>query len=175
MRIDQEVARLYDRFGNRNPEDWARGLGIHLYERSDFHQLMGMFAVISDRPCIFLNGALREEERRMVLAHELGHALLHRGEAGLVDLAAFTLFSTSNRMEYEANVFAAHLLIEEAEVLRLAQEGADLPVMAHRLGVDINLLLIKLYEMWKKGFPIPAPDLPPADFLQYGRQERPSE
>lgn len=72
----------------------------------------------------------------------------------------------TDREEYEANVFAAHLLLDEAEVHRLAEEGYDIVSLAKMLHTDINLLLIKLHEMQKKGYAMRLPEKPRANFLE---------
>jgi len=54
----------------------------------------------------------------MVLAHEIGHDQLHRKEC--VNGASFhesRIFSPLNHYEIEANIFAAHLLIPDDEVI----------------------------------------------------------
>ncbi|MDR2570948.1 MAG: hypothetical protein LBD23_11765, partial [Oscillospiraceae bacterium] len=54
--------------------------------------------------------------------------------------------------EYEANVFAADILLDDDEVFDLMKKGYDESQVARWLGVNINLLLIKLHEMNKRGF-----------------------
>lgn len=49
--------------------------------------------------------------------------------------------------EYEANAFAAHILLENDEVYTLAKQGYDVVSIAKILDADINLMLIKLQEM----------------------------
>lgn len=60
---------------------------------------------------IFLNENMPEHERRMVMAHELGHAILHRKE-NCYFIRNKTLLLNS-KTEIEANTFAAELLIPD--------------------------------------------------------------
>lgn len=166
MLIEERVTQLKNEYHTHDPEEIIRAMGIRLYERSDFHQLSGMAARVAGKPCIFINASLEEPRRRMILAHELGHTLLHEGEEdGLRDIAPFTLLNMTEREEYEANVFAAHLLLEEEEVRTLSNEGYDIVTMAKMLSTDINLLLVKLHEMQKKGYRMHLPERPHANFL----------
>lgn len=163
--IQEQVEELIRQYGTRDPDELAACLGIHIYERSDFHQLLGMYAVLDGRRCIFLNANIDEGQRRMILSHEIGHDRLHQEEGQRQGLFEFTLFNMTRRNEYEANVFAAHLLLEDEEVHSLAMEGRDVVSIARLFKVDINLLLIKLVEMKKKGYPMRRQELPDPDFL----------
>ena len=58
---------------------------------------------------IFLSNQLQNQELNLVMAHELGHALLDR-KANCYFIRNKTLFLNS-RIELRANLFAAHLLI----------------------------------------------------------------
>lgn len=60
---------------------------------------------------IFLSNQLDREELRLVMAHELGHALLDR-KANCYFIRNKTLLLVS-KLERRANLFAAHLLISE--------------------------------------------------------------
>lgn len=170
MDIEAEVEKLCQEFQTRDPDQLAEGLGLHIYEREDFNQLLGMYVVVCGRPCIFLKAGMDPGTRKMVLAHELGHVTLHQAERKAADIVPFTLFHMTERPEYEANIFAAHLLLDEEEIESLAKEGYDLVQMAQSLGVDINLLLIKLVEMRKKGYPWKDLGLPRSDYL--GRKKK---
>lgn len=52
-----------------------------------------------------------------------------------------------DRTEYEANTFAAHLLIDDDELIDLLKRGRDCFSVAMILNVNPNLLNIKLSDM----------------------------
>ncbi len=166
MNIEGIVDQLKEKYGTGDPDILACAMGVHIYEREDFTRLLGMSAKVGGRSCIFLNAGMESQERRIVLAHELGHTVLHEEEEGISGVIQFTLFNTNDRTEYEANVFAAHLLLDEKDIEDLAGDGYDAPDIAKSLNVDINLLLIKLHEMQKKGWKMNPTDTPRADFLR---------
>ena len=104
--------------------------------------------------------------QRMTCAHELGHILLHKDIlAGNVPLLEYELFDIRNSTEYEANVFAADLLIDEAELNELVMEGGDVVSIASALDINVNLLLIKLIEMRRDGKELQVPFTPERGFL----------
>lgn len=53
--------------------------------------------------------------------------------------------------EYEANAFAAHLIIDDDDIYSMSKEKYDVVQMAKMLNVNINLVLIKLQELNKLG------------------------
>lgn len=163
MEIACVVKDLIQKYQTRDVRELSEALGIKLYFREDFDRLLGMYAVIAKRRCVFLNANMSEIDTKMVLAHEIGHDILHRGEEE--DFAEFTLFRIKNEREYEANIFAAHLLLDDEAVLQLAREGGDVFSIAQILEVDVNLLLIKLHEMKRNGEDLPYRELPPRDFM----------
>jgi len=97
------------------------------------------------QPYIVINDNLPYEVQLIVAAHELGHDRLHRAFAKDYALQEFVLYDMKSRPEYEANVFAAELLIDTDEVLKLAREGFDQEQIAGQLKTDINLIGIKMF------------------------------
>ncbi len=170
MDIQGTVNFLQNQYGTKDPDELAACLDLHIYERSDFKHLLGMYAVVEGRRCVFLNANIDEVQRKLILAHEIGHDQLHQKEAAAQGLVEFTLFDMTSRGEYEANVFAAHLLLDDQEIHDLAKEGYDVVSIAQMLKVNINLLLIKLHEMKKMGYEISEQEIPDKNFLKGTRR-----
>jgi len=114
--------------------------------------LKGMYKVIERNRYMFINANLRERVQRVVCAHELGHDALHRELAANSALKEFMLYDMATRPEYEANVFAAEILLDDNEIYSMIKNGCDLPNIAGEFNTDYNLLLIKMNEMTKKGY-----------------------
>lgn len=93
----------------RDPFKIADQLGV-LYQIGDC-EFDGCYMFLKNRRYIFLSDRLDRDELQLVMAHELGHALLDRKQ-NCYFLRNKTLFSIS-RFERRANMFAAHLLINE--------------------------------------------------------------
>lgn len=94
---------------------------------------------------------------RMVCAHELGHDVLHRDIAKGEGLKEFVIFNMKDTTEYEANAFAAHLIIDDDDIYSMSKDKYDVVQMAKMLNVNINLVLIKLQELNKLGYDFRVP------------------
>jgi Predicted Zn peptidase len=133
---------LTKRCNSRDPFVVARTLGVRVLLVDDFVNLKGMYRVIKRSRFIFINAALDKSMRRIVCAHELGHDALHREAARKDTVQDTMLFGVDSRQEYEANLFAAHLLIDSDEVLGLAKRGYTSQYIAATLCTDVNLISI---------------------------------
>lgn len=163
--IIHKKAQALRNLNEGNLMDLADRIGLHVYLRSDFDKLYGMYVIVQRRRCIFLNANLNEWETDWVLAHEIGHDQLHRELAGQDGLQDLVLMDMKSKPEYEANAFAAHLLIGDEAIDELLCQGATLQEMAQNLYVPIELVQIKLREMVKLGKDYRLPDAPRADFI----------
>ena len=165
-RYIHNVARqLVRRYGTRDPFQIAEELGIHVEYDYDFDRLKGMYTIIDRSRFIIINGNLNERDRRVVCAHELGHDRLHRHFAKTAALQEFMLYDMKSRPEYEANIFAGELLIDDNEILALVEDGYDICQIASELDEDMNLILIKIDELRKQGHDLRVSHRPAADFL----------
>lgn len=158
--------KLFRTYKTRDPFAIAEELGITVQFRTDFKRLKGAFRVLARNSFIFINANLSEEMQRLVCAHELGHALLHRqlglGKDGLLE---FEIFDIKTQCEYDANVFASTLLLDDEEILEAVQDGYDVVQTAQMMGTNVNLILLKLNEMNSKGYELRLPYEPSCDFL----------
>ena len=62
---------------------------------------------------VMISSFLSEEEKMIVAAHELGHIILHRSQLKMAPMQDDTLYNMTDNTEYQANLFAADLLIED--------------------------------------------------------------
>ena len=109
--------------------------------------LKGFYLLLEDIPFIVLNRALPEPVLRIVCAHEFGHHLLHRELAGTTVFNEYELYQMENRLEREANLFAAYLLIPDSAVDAFRapeQRGRSVGETARLLGTTEELFAIRL-------------------------------
>lgn len=150
--IIEKAERLTARYRTRNPYTIAGQLGIYVLNFDTPGTLKGMYSVIKRSRFIFVNESLDDELRRFVCAHELGHDLLHRKLIGQTPMSDTNLYGNSSRMEYEANVFAAALLVDRKKVLKCAVSGRTGAEIAALLHVDVNLISIMIDQLIREGY-----------------------
>ena len=130
----------------------AEDNGINVIYCDDCQHLLGMYCCKWKHRYIFLNSRMDEHTAHMVIAHEIGHDKLHR-ELGKKGLQEFSLFEDIKSItEYEANAFAAHLLIDNDEIYQLLKEGYSIEHISKGLNVHPCLVEIKINEMKKLGY-----------------------
>ena len=143
--IYSKATEMVKQTGTRNPMKIASEIGVMLRYSEELDKLLGLYTYRWKHRIILLNDKMEEIMARMVCAHELGHEALHRDIAKGEGLKEFVLFNMKDTTEYEANAFAAHLIID------------DVVQMAKMLNVNINLVLIKLQELNKLGYDFRVP------------------
>ena len=136
------------------------------------NDLLGMYTYRHKERHILLNSGMEHMVMQMVCGHEIGHDVFHRDLAKKGNaLPEFTLFDMRSKPEYEANAFAAHLIIDNDELVEYMQEGYDVVQLSAMMGTNINLMLIKLNEMNRMGWGLNLPYVPHADFLKQIKPE----
>ena len=149
--IYSKATEMVKQTGTRNPMKIASEIGVMLRYSEELDKLLGLYTYRWKHRIILLNDKMEEIMARMVCAHELGHDALHRDIAKGDGLKEFVLFNMKDTTEYEANAFAAHLLIDDDDIYSMSKEKYDVVQMAKMLNVNINLVLIKLQELNKLG------------------------
>ena len=134
-KIANRYARKYD---TRSPFVLADALGIEVF-RVPLGGISGFYRYMKRHRCIYLNAELEERQAQLVMAHELGHALLHTKES-----TYFMEFHTAlkvSRYELEANLFAAELLISDEFLAEYS--GFTVSQMARMLGYSEKLVKLR--------------------------------
>lgn len=112
MNIKLRVKNLEKKYGTRDPYKLCKRLKINIIYM-DLGEIKGIYKKVVTNKFIVINENLDKFCQKVVLAHELGHAILHHSKEiqALKDYDLFPRFS--NQIEVEANIFAAELLIDD--------------------------------------------------------------
>ena len=137
--IRKLVSSYVRKYGTRDPFELAEYLNIQL-QIGNLGSCSGCYMFLKNHRCIFLNENLDEHERTVVMAHELGHAIMHRKENCYFIRNKTFLLTSKN--EIEANKFAAELLISDS----LVEENRSFTIrqFSRLLGYQERLVELKL-------------------------------
>lgn len=136
--IHKIVSYYIKKFETSDPFQIAKDLHIEL-AIGDIGSRLGCYMYMKRHKCIFLNENLSESELRFVMAHELGHAILHpRQNCYFIRNRTFL---SADRIEVEANTFAIELLVPDTEII----ENPDLTIgqLARMTGYSEDILRYK--------------------------------
>lgn len=132
MRIDIRVRNLVGKWGTRDPKVLCKYLKITVLYR-DLGDIKGYYTKCLRRKFIFINENLDEFSQKIVLAHELGHALLHGKD--IIMMKTCFISSKDSIYEREANRFAAELLMLGEEVDYQNHTVRDMEIMEELVGL----------------------------------------
>lgn len=152
--IFNTVNDLVSHYGTRDPFELISALRIELFT-SNLPTLKGYSVIANGVPYAAVNSSLNPCESKIVAAHELGHIMLHADELRVAPHRDMSLYdmAKSDKTEYEANLFAADLLVSDSDVVDLVkQEDLDYFSMASILYISPELLSFKLYSMARRGY-----------------------
>jgi Zn-dependent peptidase ImmA (M78 family) len=168
--ISGEVRRIMQKYDETDPVRLAKAMGVLLLNEpmgNSPDACKGFYFSQSRTQVITVNSDLPEELRRIILAHELGHAVLHSRAAGTRAFHDFRLFDETSVYEYEANIFAADFLMDDDKVLALLNGDISFFGAAAELGVPPELLDFKFRVLKRKGYKVIDPPIQArGDFLK---------
>lgn len=142
INIRVRVKHLIQKYGTRDPEKLAKELNI-MIKKIPFKspRTKGLFKKELGRKFIVINSNLDEFSQKIVMAHELGHALLHSSKLTHY-IHEYTLFPRG-KYEIDANKFAAELLIDEKDMDKHQFQNMSLNQVSSYFGVPNELVEYK--------------------------------
>jgi Zn-dependent peptidase ImmA (M78 family) len=155
------------KFQTRCPYELCDALGVRIRLKDLGADIKAFYFYQSRIRNIVLNTRVSEIVQKVLVAHELGHDRLHKEIAMLKGFQDIELFDMAVPVEYEANIFAAEVLIDDAELLELLNdESKSFFDVARELSVPAALLDFKFRVLKHKGYRIEAPHIAYGDFLK---------
>lgn len=139
--IRKIVSKYRRKYQTSDPFEIAEALGIQI-QVGNLGTREGCYMYLKRHKCIFLNESLDEHERLFVMAHELGHAILHprencyyiRNKTGLL----------ISKTEMEANKFAIELLLPDNVLAEYTNLGYTIDQVARITGYHRKMIELRL-------------------------------
>ena len=147
--IIETVDKLVRKYHTRDPYELCQLLGIKIHYYDLQKKLKGFFYYQSRQKNIVIDHNVNGILERILVAHELGHAVLHTKIAMMHGFQEMEVFDDRSIEENEANFFAAELLLEDGKVLECLSEHTFFET-AKMLYVPAALLDYKLACSTKK-------------------------
>ena len=110
MDIKARVDKLVRKYKTRDPFEMIKGMNVILVSYP-LDGVRGFYQYFQRNNIIYIDETLSDHDKMFVLAHEIGHMILHR-KSNAIFMDTRTQFKTS-RYETEADKFAMELLISD--------------------------------------------------------------
>ena len=141
--IAEVVTNIIKKYQTRDPEEITAEMGIKVtYE--DLGRVNGYYNTSLGNKFIHINRRLKlnDKKRKLTIAHELGHVILH-DDLNARFMAEHTYLSI-NKYEYEANKFAVHLLIPDDEFNESRMMGYTIGQIASLYSISEDLIKLRM-------------------------------
>ena len=137
--IKSKVDKLVRFYKTRDPFEMVKGMNAILV----YYPLVGVrgfYKYFKRNNIIYIDESLSDFDKKFVLAHELGHMVLHR-KSNAIFMDTRTCLKTSG-FEMEADLFAMHLLVSDEDVEEY--KGYTLEQLSRILGYHQKLIELRL-------------------------------
>lgn len=152
QRIADEVSRLVTKYRTNDPLEIAEREGVLVTFSDEIGRVMGFYSCLLNRPVIVLNSNLSREQLTIIASHELGHACLHRHLVSRDLHRDYVAMNVRHGTEYEANAFAARLLVDRNELMEYIKVYCyPIDQIAAAMNLDPDLIGIYLAEEVRVG------------------------
>lgn len=144
MDIKAHVNRLVRFYKTRDPFEMIKGMNIILVNYP-LEGVRGFYQYFQRNNIIYLDEKLSDSERRFVLAHELGHMILHK-KSNAIFMDTRTQFNTS-KYEQEANLFAMELLLPDQILTDYITDGFSVEQISRITGYYKSLVELRIFNI----------------------------
>lgn len=143
--IRKKVSWLKKKYSTNDPFELCDFLHIKvMYE--DLGNINGFYQFAPKNKIIHINYKLNYHMKRIICAHELGHALFH-SKLNKIFLEKNT-FIVTNKLELEADFFAADLLIDNDVATNEDYRSMTASQIASLLNIPVELLKLKFSNVF---------------------------
>ena len=166
--IVKAVGQIKSRYSEDDPARLCKAMGIKLIYRSFGtapDAIKGFMIRIKRISAITVNSDMPPILQKIIIAHELGHAVLHK-DSGMFTFHETAFFDESSRYEKEANLFAAEYLLEDDMVMETLNADNTFFSAAAGFEVPMEFLDFKFRIMKWKGYKLVSPITSKSNFLR---------
>ena len=135
--IKEKVNSLVKKHGTRDLLELLDAMNIIIVSKPMDDSIHGFYCNIIRNQIICVNDKLSDEHKKCVIAHELGHAILHKNLN--VAFLSCNTFYCIDKFELEANIFATELLITDEMLI----DFKTIDESSKTLGIPKNLVELK--------------------------------
>lgn len=139
--IRSKVDKLVRYHKTRDPFEMVQGMNVILVHYP-LEGVRGFYQYFKRNNIIYIDETLSDPDKRFVLAHELGHMILHK-KSNAIFMDTRTCLKTS-RFELEADMFAMHLLISDEDIGEC--KDCTLEQLSRTFGYHQKLIELRLKE-----------------------------
>lgn len=138
MSPKEHAENLISKYGTNSPEKLVDCLDAILV-KVPLTDIKGFYQYFQEHHIIYVDSNLEEHEQRFVIAHELGHMLMHKKQNALI--LDSRIVSSLDKYEQQANSFAVELLLSD----KLFKENPETSIyeLAARYGVPTEMINLK--------------------------------
>ena len=140
LNVKDEVIKLIKRFNTNDPFIIAKNLNV-IIRLVPIGNIFGYHISDSRFDVIHINAKLDDEMKIFVCAHELGHAVLHKGVS--TNFLRYHSFFTMGKLERQAHTFAVELILPDYYLQEHPEFG--LYQLADLHGIPRNLVKLKAH------------------------------
>jgi Zn-dependent peptidase ImmA (M78 family) len=167
LHISSRVQALVKKYQTADPFALCRMLHIRVHYTDLGPSMKAYYFYQSRIKTIVLNTRCSDTVQKVLCAHELGHAILHSNLANMYGFHETALLDRSVPTEYEANLFAAELLVPDKTLFAFFREpDKTFYDIACELSIPSELLDFKFRILNHKGYHLAAPCTARSNFLK---------
>lgn len=165
--IHEKVNIITRKFNTRDPFEICKKMNIHIHYKDLGDSLKAYYFYQSRIKNIVINSRSDKVLQRTLCAHELGHAILHGKYASVHGFQELEMFNNLIPTEYEANLFAAELIVPDDKLFDLMNEAnKTYYTVAQELYIPFEILGFKFRLLNHRGFKFEIPHILKTNFLK---------
>ena len=141
MDVKAVVEQIVNKYGTRSPYELADLMGINVI-RQNLGTVNGYFMELCGIKQIAINTNLDEYKEKYVLAHEIGHNVLHTGLNEM--FVRYNTNLSTGKIERQADKFAMYLLVSDEMIAEVKTRDYTIEQTSKLTGYPEHLIKLRL-------------------------------